>query len=440
VSFGRRITVLAAAAVAVAIALASVAVWLLVRNELRGGIDSALEERAAVVQVRAGPGGLAFSVPAPPFGGARGYVQVVPSDGPVERLPGERQLLPFAEARDVAAGRRESFFGDTHLSGTHLRVFTTQIAPGLAVVIARPLDEVDRTLNRLGIALVVVALLGVGLASALGTLVARGVLAPVRRLTEAVEHVRRTHDLSRRIATPGEDELSRLGQSFDEMLEELDESLRSQRRLVADASHELRTPLTSVRTNIEVLLRTSELEPSRRERLGRDVMTQLEELTQIVNDVVDLSRGEDPDEPAVEVDLHELVADRVERASRASPHVRFAAQLEPSSVRGVPSRIERAVDNLLDNAAKWSPPGGVVEVEVRNAEVSVRDHGPGIAEADVPRVFDRFYRAPEARSRPGSGLGLAIVRDVAAAHGGMVSAEAASGGGARLRLKLSANS
>jgi two-component system sensor histidine kinase MprB len=222
------------------------------------------------------------------------------------------------------------------------------------------------------------------------------------------------------------------------MLAELDRSVSAQRRLVADASHELRTPLTSLRTNIEVLAGGNGLAPDDRERLLRDVVAQLGELGVLVGNLVDLARDEEPDTGAGEVRLDELVAEATERARRNAPGKRFTLAAEPCEVHGVADRLERAVGNLLDNAAKWSLPGGEIEVRVRDGEVSVRDHGPGIDAADLPHVFDRFYRAPSARGMPGSGLGLAIVSQVADAHGGSVEAGAAAGGGAVVTLHLPA--
>ncbi len=247
----------------------------------------------------------------------------------------------------------------------------------------------------------------------------------------------RTHDLGLRVEVEGHDELGRLAESFNEMLGELEQSVGAQRQLVADASHELRTPLTSLRTNIEVLARGGGPTGERREQLLRDLTEQLEEMSALVNDLVELAResAQQPEPEELRLDL--LVADVVERAQRRAPQVKIEARLEESTVNGVPTALERAVGNLLDNAVKWSPPGGEIEVTVRGGEVTVRDHGRGIDEADLPLVFDRFYRAPAARGMPGSGLGLAIVKQVAEQQGGSVSAEAADGGGALLRLSLS---
>jgi two-component system sensor histidine kinase MprB len=216
----------------------------------------------------------------------------------------------------------------------------------------------------------------------------------------------------------------------------LEESTRKQRQLVADASHELRTPLTSLRTNIEVLAGERTLPPGERERLLSDVVEQLGEMTTLIAGLIELARAEEQPEEPEDVRLDLVTADAVERTRRNRPGVTFTTELEESLVHGVPSTIERAVANLLDNAAKWSPPDGAVEVDVRDGILTVRDHGPGIDDEDLPYVFDRFYRARSARGLPGSGLGLAIVRQVAEAHGGAVVAERADGGGTRMTLQL----
>jgi two-component system sensor histidine kinase MprB len=307
---------------------------------------------------------------------------------------------------------------------------------GFAVQIARPLTEVDASLERIRLFLIVIALAGMAIAAVLGLAVSRAALAPVRRLTAATERVTATGDLSERIEAGGEDELSRLAASFNTMLAALEESTRAQRQLVADASHELRTPLTSLRTNIEVLASEKELGPEERERLLRDVVEQTAEMTSLIAELIELARVGRPPAAPEDVRLDLLAADAVDRAARDRPAVKFSPDLRESTVHGEAASIERAIANLLDNAAKWSPPGGEVEVRVRDGELTVRDHGPGIAEEDLPYVFDRFYRATSARGMPGSGLGLAIVRQVAEAHGGTVTADRAEGGGTRISLRL----
>jgi two-component system, OmpR family, sensor histidine kinase MprB len=442
-SFRQRLILLSAAAVAVAVVLASVVVFLVVRNQLRDEVDNRLRtlfEQISIPQGLLLPGAPAgdevLVLPTGPLGSRDAFAQVVRPDGTVVRPRETRFKLPVDErVLEVARGERGAFYSDATIGGVHARVYTAPLSTGDALQAVRPLDEVDRTLRDLAFALALISLGGIALAVWLGRIVARTALRPVRQLTEAAEHVARTRDLSRRIRADGTDELSRLGASFNTMLEALADAERSQRRLVADASHELRTPLTSLRTNIEVLS-SGRLPPEEHERLLHDLIAQLEELTVLVADLVDLARGDEPEADIEDVRLDTLVAEAVERARRHASDKVFSTQLEPCLVEGVPGRLDRAVTNLLDNAAKWSPAGGRIEVSVRDGEVTVRDHGPGIADADLPYVFDRFYRAQGARGLPGSGLGLAIVRQVAESHGGSVVAERANGGGARMSIKL----
>ncbi len=441
-SFRARTALAGAAAVAVAVAAASAITYVIVRGELRSEIDDALRGRAAATRLRIvedpATGRKFIDVPPPLLGGAGGYLQIVTSDGKAIRPIGETVALPISDRdRDAARnGSDEPFFSDAEVQGTHVRVLTWPLEDGYALQIARPLDEVDGALARIRGWLALVALVGMAIAAGLGVLLARTVLGPVRRLTETAEEVTETRDLSRRIEERGSDELSRLASSFNTMLAALESSARSQRQLVSDASHELRTPLTSLRTNIEVLARDEQLPAGERESLLRDVTQQLEEMTVLVSELVELARGDqEPAEPD-DVRLDLVTTEVIERANRNHPGITFRADLEEALVYGVPSTIERAVSNLLDNAAKWSPAGGEVEVTLHDGELSVRDHGPGISEDDMPYVFDRFYRAPSARSMPGSGLGLAIVRQVAEAHGGSVTAEAAAGGGTMVRFAL----
>ncbi|MEK6275697.1 MAG: HAMP domain-containing sensor histidine kinase [Actinomycetota bacterium] len=433
-SFRARLTLVAAAAVALAVVLASAVSYFVVEGQLRKPIDDGLEHSASEILNGRRP----FNPIEPEPGGAAGYFQVVRSDGSKLRPPEERVELPAgARTLEVAQGRRGAFFSDMHAGGTHLRVLTFPYGDSSAVQVARSLTEVDRTLDRMRLFLVLIALGGIGVAAGLGLLVSRAALAPVRRLSSAAENVAKTGDLSERIETQGRDELSRLASNFNAMLGALEESTRARRQLVADASHELRTPLTSLRTNIEVLASDRALPTGERERLLSDVVEQLGEMTTLIAELIELARGEqDQQEVAEDVRLDLVAADAVERSRRNRPGVSFTTDLQESLVHGVPRTIERALANLLDNAAKWSPPGGEVEVKVRDGEVTVRDHGPGIAEEDLPYVFDRFYRASSARGLPGSGLGLAIVRQVAEAHGGTVVAERAEGGGTIMRLTL----
>jgi len=438
-SFRVRLTLVAAAAVALAVVVASAVVYFVVRGQLMAPIDDTLREQRAEVERH----GLAEiesprgSFLGPVRLGNRAYIQVVKGDGSTVRPPDETvELPPDERALEVARRGAGEYWSDRHVQGFHVRVLTFGVPRGVAVQLARNLEEVDRALERIKKILLAVAAGGIALAIVLGLAVSRAALAPVRRLTDATETVTETGDLRQRIDVSGRDELSRLATSFNAMLGALEESSRAQRQLVADASHELRTPLTSLRTNIEVLASERTLPPGERERLLTDVVEQLTEMTTLVAELIELARGEQHASEPEEVRLDLVAADAVERARRNRPGVRFTTAFEESVVNGVPETIERAVANLLDNAAKWSEPGGEVEVDVHGGEVVVRDHGPGIDEDDLPYVFDRFYRAPTARGMPGSGLGLAIVRQVAEAHGGTVTAERAEGGGTLMRLRL----
>jgi two-component system, OmpR family, sensor histidine kinase MprB len=440
VSFRARIALASAAAVALAIVVASAVVYLVARAELRAPIEEALEERAN--ELYADPPGTTLAPGGPYLGlepefGQPGFVQRVPLFGRPAKPLGQAIALPIDERTlDVAAGTHDWYFSDATVEGQHLRVLTFNVVPGVAMQVARPLTEVDASLDRLALMLLLIATSGIAGAAVLGLLVSRTALSPVTRLTETAERVTVTGDLSERIEVEGGDELSRLASSFNTMLAALEDSTRAQRQLVADASHELRTPLTSLRTNIEVLAGNQRLPGDERTRLLSDVVEQLEEMTNLISELIELAHAEQHTVEPEEVRLDAITADAIERVRRNRPGVVFSARLEESVVQGVPATLERAIGNLLDNAAKWSPPGAPVEVVAKDGFVVVRDRGPGIAEEDLPYVFDRFYRARSARGMPGSGLGLAIVRQVAEAHGGEVVAEQAAGGGTRMTLRL----
>ena len=407
-SFRTRLALVAAAAVALAVVAASGVVYLVVRDQLYSSIDNSLRTSMDRIQCRPH-----FSIgEGPPQPGVfGGYPQVVRADGVVFRRRGQSLELPVDEETiAVARGERPTFIENREAGGTHIRVITFPYPrprdrdPGRALARGdgprpRP-DQMAPDRDRLR--------RNPGRGGARPGRLACGARA-VRRLTEATETVTATGDLSERIDAGGRDEISRLASSFNAMLGALEESTRARGQLVADASHELRTPLTSLRTNIEVLASDRELPPGERERLLSDVVEQLGEMTNLISELIELARGEQPPAELEDVRLDLVAADAVERTRRNRPGVSFKTDFEESLVNGVPATIDRAVGNLLDNAAKWSPPGGEVEIAVRGAEVTVRDHGPGIDEEDLPYVFDRFYRARSARGQPGSGLGLAIV-------------------------------
>ncbi len=367
------------------------------------------------------------------------------ASGAILARSSERLSLPVdTRTRALAAHGGEPFLRDVEVNGIHQRVLAEPFGSGRAVELALPLTEVDSLLARLRLILALIVVGGIALAALLGRLVAGAAVLPLKRLTRATEHVALTRDLSGRIKPAGEDEIGRLASSFNAMLDALersvsalDDSVHAQRQLVADASHELRTPVTSLRTNIEILQQqSSQIDPEDQRRLLADVVEQLEELTLLIGDVIDLARGEEPNADSEDVRLDQLVAEVVERARRHAPATPLHVQLLPTILSGVPARLERAVSNLIDNAVKYSPPGEPVEVALRGSSLTVRDHGPGISDEDLPHVFDRFYRGVEARGRSGSGLGLAIVRQVAHQHGGSVAAERAAGGGTLMRLQL----
>jgi two-component system, OmpR family, sensor histidine kinase MprB len=484
-SFRRRITLASSAAVAIAVVLASVLVYVLTSNELHGQIDMQLRNRfdnlrlierhparqhgdrlldalagrgvAGQQLLESGPqqSGNALRNVSPRPNQVRGYQQLVDAGGTVLFRSGAKNVtLPVDKrTRALAAGRDKSFFRDAAVNGLGLRILAEHLAPGRVVQFAQPLTEVNELLGHLRLILVLLSLGGILLAALLGQLVARAALQPVRRLTRAAEHVAETQDLSGRIAPTGDDEIGRLAVSFNAMLDALevsmsalDASVHAQRQLVADASHELRTPVTSLRTNIEILQHAPGMNSQERERLLDDVVEQIGELTLLMNDLIDLARGEEQRADAEDVRLDIVIAESVARAQRNSPTTPLHANLDPVLLSGVAARLDRAVANLIDNAIKYSPSGKPVEIvlayrrsrgsSIGGGELTVRDHGHGISTEDLPHVFDRFYRGAEARGRPGSGLGLAIVRQVVAQHGGIVTAERAPGGGALMRVTL----
>ena len=436
-SFRLRIALLPAAAVAVAAIGASVAMYVVVQDQLLKQVDDTLSKTALV----GGPGrGGPFGDRGPQLVTGRQDVfgQIVDSSGNIVQadLGVAVPSLVTQDVKDVAAGKRDGFLATAISQDYRVRVLVRPIANGRALEVAKSLEDIDGALTQTRVTLAEFALGAILLAAILGLLIARTALAPVKRLTKTVEEVTRTRDLSRRVAASGRDELSRLGTSFDAMLGQLETSLRSQRQLVSDAGHELRTPLTSLRTNLELLERGQPSDPVERQQLLGDLVRQMERLTALVGDLIEVARDEEAPMPFEELRLDEVVHEVVDDVSFRYPKVHFVVTAAPSTVRGVKVRVARAITNLLDNAAKYSPTGALVEIAVANGEVTVRDHGPGVAAEDASRVFDRFWRSNDVRQTPGSGLGLAIVKDVAESHGGSVTLERPSDGGARFRLRL----
>jgi two-component system, OmpR family, sensor histidine kinase MprB len=452
-----RMAAAAAVAVAAAVVVVAVIVYVGVREQLRGEIDDSLRDRAdGVARIvgrprpaaplgggpgerppLGGPDVLPPRADPEPFGGTLAYVQLVEPGGTVRRLPESRGELPVEPgAAEIARTGEGSEYADLDVDGTHLRVLTAGVPGGGAIQVARPLGEVDNQLHRIAVVLTLVGLAGVALSAAFGAAVAHAALAPVARFTRRTEELTANPDLSQRIEVEGNDELARLARSFNSTLDTLERSVEAQRQLVADASHELRTPIASLRANIQTLQHAERLPADEQEALRRDVIEELDELTALVADVVELARGAKLGEHADDVRLDEIVGTVVERARARAPDLGFELRAEPTLVRGDPQRIQRAVSNLVENAARWSPSGGSVEIELFGGALTVRDHGPGFGAEDLPHVFERFYRADAARAMPGSGLGLAIVRQAAEAHGGTVSAANAPDGGAQVRASF----
>ena len=441
-TFRSRIVLAATATAVFAVLAASLGAYLATRNSLVNSVDDTLIASAKSVPQS---GGLTVT------DSAGVYVQVIAAfvDQPIFSTA----ALPLTPAtKSVAAGQAKAYFTDVTVRGKgELREYVAPVAglvveqgaaritvPQAALQVAASLAGVNQQLGHLTLALLLVAISGVALAILFGWLIARAAIDPLDDLTASVEELADTTDVSERLEPGGPDELGRLRRAFNRLLGALESSREAQRQLVLDASHELRTPLTSLRTNLEVVRRVDELSAADREILVDDVLTQMEELTNLVGDLAELARGNHTELEPGPIRLDELVEDAVGLANShgRSRAVHFESTLEPTWIEGQSDRITRAVGNLLDNALKWSPDGGTVHVSCAAGAVTVRDHGPGIAAEDLPRIFDRFYRASAARALPGSGLGLAIVAQVAHDEGGSVRASTPADGGTLMELRF----
>jgi len=486
-TFRRRIILLSAGAVTAAIAIAMVATYLMVSAQLKDQLDQNLvrsSDRAATfVMDYAGQGPEAAEEPGAsasesraemerglnrisrlfsevnlptnteegqrtpliPYGqqiaGSDFYAQqIVSAGGQVTKVTSSSdQVAPSEEVLQVADGEKESFFYEDEIDGEPVRIYATQLSDGFAVEVARSMNDVNRTLGKLRWVLGIVTLFSIGIAAVFGFFVSRAALSPITRFAGAAESIAQTRDLATRMEEVEDPDLDRLARSFNTMMDALEQSLDSQQQLVVDASHELRTPLTSLRTNTEVLLRDDELTPERKSELVESVISEIDEVTNLIGGLIDLARESESESPRSQViRLDELVEGVIERADHRTGRLTIDYQAEPCELVGVPESLERAVLNLIENAVKWAPADSEIEVRVTETGiVTVRDHGPGVADADAPYIFDRFYRSPEARGLPGSGLGLSIVRQIAENHDGTVSVSTPPGGGAQFRLDLS---
>jgi len=462
VSLRTRLTLAGGGAVFVALAIASLVIYFDVRSKLHDQIDVSLIRSAEGVATKSlgvngslklpsaktgstgkrpagrprGPANPKSSNAALLFGkDASGFFQVIPSIGAVT-LGGLSGFVPlFGRDESVASGLSPPYFRDVRYRGVAMRLYTMRLSSDGLVRTARPLTEANATIARVRWLLFGLTLGGALAAGLLGRLAANAVLRPVRALAAAVREVSATRELNQRIPVSGRDELASLAADFNAMLAALDESHQAQQQLIADASHELRTPLTAHRANIELLARP-DLPVERRQRVLGAAVRAIEELSALVGDLIQAARDGRSVDAREPLALDELVAAAVERAQHRASGLRFESRLEPYRFVGARSRLERALDNVLDNAIKWSPPGGTVDVRLVDGTITVRDHGPGIDEADLPHVFDRFYRAAAARALPGSGLGLAIVKQTLDDHGGSVTVANADGGGTLLTLRF----
>jgi two-component system sensor histidine kinase MprB len=451
VTFRARLVLAATGAVLVVVVLGSIVTYVVASNSLIGSADATLSAEAQAVLTSTSNQTIPNAC-GPPVGTC---YQIV---APHETFEPESDLVlpvtPAVKASAASTGKAPDQFSSTTAAEVAVRQIVAALPPGFtfidgfgqqrllptggALQLSVPLTGANLELRHLAVALWLIVISGVVLAVLLGLGVGRTVLRPLDDLTKTVEELAETTDVSKRLDPGGPDELGRLRRAFNRLLAALDTSRESQRQLVLDASHELRTPLTSLKTNMEVARRLDELAPEERQVLIGDVLTQLDELTTLVGDLAELARGEQPQLVAQPIRLDSLVLEAVEVATThgRSREVLFDARVAPTWVMGSSARIGRAIDNLLDNALKWSPDGGVVEVACSAGTLFVRDHGPGIDPSDAPFIFDRFYRAPSARAKPGSGLGLAIVAQVAQDEGGSVEAFPAEGGGAVFRFSL----
>ncbi|MGZ4249548.1 MAG: sensor histidine kinase, partial [Solirubrobacteraceae bacterium] len=447
-----------AAGVAVAIAVIAVAVsaYAGTRSQLRGQLDASLRTLSAQAiagshgpggpdggpgggpQTNAGPQntsngegtcesdeGLGLDrLSGPAFGGAPGIYTLFNRCGGKFVPTGQGYSIPSnSRIAALAQSGQGQYFTDMTVSDTAIRVLVTGLGSKGALAVALPLKDVNHTLSSQLTLLAVIATAGVALAALLGFLVARTALAPIERFTRRTEAIADRPELTdQRLEVEGRDEIARLARTFNRTLDALETSVAAQRQLVADASHELRTPIATIRANLQLMRDEDRLSQEDRDALRADVISELDELTALVGDIVELARGAAPAGEPGDVALDAIVSEAVQRLARRAPALAVHVRLEPTLVRGQEDRLARAVTNLLDNARKWSPADGVVEVELHDGVLAVRDHGPGFHEEDLPFVFDRFHRAKDARSKPGSGLGLAIVRETAQAHGGFAEA------------------
>lgn len=432
-----RVALLTAAAVAVVEIAIVVAIYTATTDRLYAQAEQELRSAASVIlPVVTATGNLPLRPSQEPERPPN-VPRLITADG---RVVAGRPTLDLAVsdgARAVASGVRASLLETQRLGAEDLYVLTLPAGSGRALQVARSLAPVEAIRAQLLTIATVFGGLGIVAALAAGAAVASGALTPLRRLSRTAERIAHTGELAHRVGLEGSDELAAFARSFDTMLDrlqstvaEVERAQHAQRQLVADASHELRAPLAAVRANVELLALGSEAPIGDRDEIIADTVSGIERLTALVSQLIELAREEQRAHEREPIQLDALVAREVVRTQHRYPGVRFDPRLEPTLVIGDPEALTRAVSNLLDNAGKWSPAGGTVHIDVRNRVLEIRDDGPGIDDADLPRIFERFYRGSRSANVPGSGLGLAIVRQVMASHGGHVMARSGPGSGA----------
>lgn len=440
----KRLALLVASAVAAAVALTGIAAYALTLLTVYGQLDNELVDVASITSDALSEdlenmGGIDTSA----WRAANVIVMLIRSDNHVITMPGRQTMVELGPEELTVARTSQGHSARTGVnsSGAPTRIVAVPLVDSehqYALVIGRPLGPTLAILQTTGFSLLLFGGIGAAVAAAAGYAIAKSGVEPIRQLSDAVLGITETNQLSP-VEVRGDDEVADLGRSFNQMLTALDSSRERQRRLIADAGHELRTPLTSMRTNVELLVadeRQGMLPEGARADILRDVAGQLGEFTQLVGDLVQLSREESVQPAPEPVDLRDIVENALARVRRRGPGLHWQVELESLYLVGEPDALERAVTNLLDNAVKFSPPGGTITVSLLGNRLRVADEGEGITEEDLPHVFERFYRSDHARNTPGSGLGLSIVAQTIQAHGGWVKPGHAPEGGAEFVAHL----
>jgi two-component system sensor histidine kinase MprB len=444
-TFRTRLAAIASAAVALVIIVIALFTMIGAEHIVFQSIDSTLAKQASDAINLAETNGSVLA--RNDFYGSMAWVVPAGGSGGNDPLPATSAVLA------VASGKRGAYFATVTVNGIPQRELVTPVPRGLtvegsngpvplayggALQLTTPVQEVERQINLLRIGIILAAIAGIVVAAGIGWMVARTAIRPLDELAESVEDVSTVLESGSRLDPGSNDELGRLRRAFNHLLDAVDTSRTAQQQLVLDASHELRTPLTSLRTNIEIIDRISELPVHDREMIQRDMLSEIEELTNLVGGLTELVRGDQPPLAAEAFWLDTIVQQSVDAATPYSRtrEITINALVTKSCVYGHSDGITKAISNLISNAIKWGPVGSDVWVTCESGVVTVRDEGPGVSPEDVPHIFDRFYRSRAARSLPGSGLGLAIVAQAVDGDGGKVTVSNPESGGAEFAITL----